>query len=121
MIIKNEELLPLLQKAGDLVKEVQEINKKISDLDEERNAKAIAHQKNKELILPLIKQYEEGLGEFEDIVGVEIVLDEEKKPTDEIEIKVVNRLEEWKRLFAEEKAKRNAPVEVEEKKEEVKE
>lgn len=111
MIITNKELRKLLEKAGKLVEEVREIGKKIDDLEGDRNVLAIEHQKVKEEIMPLIKPYIDSIGEFEDVVGVEVVLDADKKPTEEIEIKVVDRLEEWKRLFTAEKTKQKAKVE----------
>jgi hypothetical protein len=122
MIIKNEELLALLNKAGDIVLEVREIGKKIADLEEERQVKAIAHQKIKEEIMPLMEQYKKDLGEFEDIVQVEVVLDVDKKPTEDIDIKVVDRVEEFKRLFKEEQEKQKKAKETAtpESKEEVK-
>ena len=116
MKIKNSALLVLLNKAGDLVTEVREIGKKIQDLEEKRQSLAIKHQKVKEEILPIVQPYYKDLKEFEDVVGVEVILDEKKKPTKEIEIKVIDRLEEWKRLFAEEKAKATKPAEKKESK-----
>ena len=114
MIIKDKKLLVLLEKAGKLVEKVRAINKKIDDLENERNVDAIAHQKVKDEIMPLIKPYIDQMGEFEDLVQVEIVLDADKKPTEDIKLKIVDRLEEWKRLFKEEKEKRLNPIKKEE-------
>ena len=114
MIIKNSTLRLNLLEAGKLVKEVREIGQKIEDLEKERNKKGIAHQKVKDVIMPLVKTYMSELKEFEDISGVEIVLDKKGKPTQDIEIKIVNRLDEWKKLWAEEVAKQNAEAKAKE-------
>lgn len=107
MIIQNKELHKLLTDAGKCVEKVKKYTKEIEELDEKRNIEAIAHQKIKEKIMPIIEPYMKEVGEFEDIMGVEIELDENKNPTENINIKVIDRLDEFKRLFLEEKAKRS--------------
>lgn len=105
MIIQNKKLHTLLKEAGDLVTSVKEITKQISDLEESRNKLAIKHAKVKEKLNPMIKEYFKKLGEYEDIMAVEIVKDAKGNLTEDVEIKITDRLEEWKKNFAEEKAK----------------
>lgn len=113
MITKDKKLVKLLTESGDLVTRVKEITKQMDELDSERNKLAIKHQELKDVIIPIVKEMTKDIGEFEDVIGAEVILDENKQPTDAVEIKIIDRLDEWKRLFKAEKEKSNNLTAVE--------
>lgn len=105
MRITNKKLSDLLDQAVPMVKEVADITNEIDALEKKRNITAIKYQKLKDKINVIVLPYEKKFDEFEEIVAVDAVLDANKTPTGEIEIKTVNRLEEFQRFYNEEKAK----------------
>lgn len=96
MIINNNTLKKLLEEKEELVTQGRALTTDIEKLEKERAKIGMQIQKRKDKIIPLVeKAVKPLLGEYEDIETVTINKD------GEVEVKVFNHMEEFKKAYAE--------------------
>ena len=102
MKIKNDILKKLLEEKDVLVKEGRVLTVQIEKLEQDRAKIGMQIQKKKDKVIPLVEKLKkEGkivLGEYDDIESVSVI-------SGEIEVKIFNHLEEFKKAFAEKNKK----------------
>jgi recombinational DNA repair ATPase RecF len=96
MIINNNTLKKLLEEKEELVTQGRALTGDIEKLEKERAKIGMQIQKRKDKIIPLVeKAVKPLLGEYEDIETVTI------NKSGEVEVKVFNHMEEFKKAYAE--------------------
>lgn len=96
MIITNTTLKKLLEEKEALVNEGRSLTVEIEKIEKERAKIGMQIQKRKDKIIPLVeKEVKPKLGVYEDIETVTI------NKAGEVEVKVFNHLEEFKKAYAE--------------------
>lgn len=95
MKINNAKLVVLLKQKDLLVTQGRKLTIEIEKLEKERAKVGMQIQKVKDRVLPIVdKEVKPKLGEYEDIETVALV-------NGEIEVKIFNHLEEFKKAYAE--------------------
>ena len=97
MILKNEKLFKILTERGLIFREIEEINKKMMDLDKERTKLGYKMDKLKDKTLKIIEKEKIELKEFEYIANVSI-------ESGEIEVTILDQVEEFTKQLREKKA-----------------
>jgi len=96
MILKNDKLFKILTERGLIFREIEEINKKMMDLDKSRQKLGYKMDKLKDKTVKIIEKEDIKLDEFEYIsnIGIE---------NGEIEVTILDQIEEYKKLVREKK------------------
>lgn len=103
MIITDKTLSKLLKERGGLVKRgryltkrIERLEKALKDFDDERNELGMKIAQLQDRMIPIVREkVESGLGEFEELANMEL------RRGGVIDIEVVDKVEEFKRLYLE--------------------
>lgn len=104
MQIKNDKLKVLLQQKEVLVTQGRQLTTEIEKLEKERAKVGMQIQKVKDKVIPMVDKMKESglivLGEYDDIETIGL-------DNGEIEVKIFNHLDEFKKAYAEKFTKKD--------------
>lgn len=105
MEIKSKKMVELLTKKKELIEKVKSITEEMEVLDKDRRKIALQVQKIKDKVVPEVRnKVYPTLGDFEEVESFDV-----KKGSDEIiEVKILNRIDEFKEVYLSEKKKKLA-------------